>query len=161
ELVFDSFGQRRGRSVLDAPLLAIRVVPLRAERGEARRLAVVLGFAEERLARREGDGARIAEHADGELATLDELLDERVAPDLLVHERRALDRFGLRLRERRLADAVRRLLCDGLHERGKAETMEAAQRVGLRRNDEARDAHAMEGEELLRERLVFAEEQRL
>ena len=64
-----------------------------AERGEARRRVVVVGLAEEDLAGRERQRTRIAEHADRQLATLDELFDERVGVELLVDELRALERL--------------------------------------------------------------------
>src|SRR5580658_3334914 len=160
ELALHGRRQRPRGAIANLPLLAVRVVPLRLRRSEARSV-VAGGLAEEDLARRKDREPLVAQHAEVELSSVDVFLDEGVALEALVQEACSIDHLLLVLRKRGERDAVACLLANGFDERRIRKATEAAQRTLSWRHEEARNPDAMEGEELLRKSLVLAEHQRV
>ena len=110
-----------------------------------------------------GSAARrlVAEDADVELAPVDVLLGERGVVHLVVDRAHAPRERGGVVHERaRLVDADRGVAAQRLDEQRHAQVVAGRSAPPGANTREARRGHAVEGEELLGERLVLAERQR-
>ena len=116
-----------GELVLQAPALAIFLVPLGLVGGDLR--FVRRHFLEDEFANRKDLEPMIAEDADVKFAALDVFLGDDVVVVFLVDELHALLELLVGLDERRLRNAERRLFLERLDEDGKLEPLAAARCV--------------------------------
>ncbi|MEN8377104.1 MAG: hypothetical protein ABFS34_16895, partial [Gemmatimonadota bacterium] len=87
---------------------------------------------------REGLRARVAQHADVELAPVDVLLGDGVRADLLPDEAHALGELVVVVDDRGARDPERGLLAERLDEQGEVEVRRALDPASLAEHREAR-----------------------
>src|ERR1035437_5897314 len=108
----------------------------------------------DQLPRGERDQPLVSHHAHVQLAPLDELLRDGVGADPLVDEAYAFGELFVRIDDRRLCDAHRRVLDERLHDERKGQARRTLYLPPHREHRELGNANAVIEQELLRERLA-------